>query len=182
MINVVYAVKTYILYQKYVQQILCIYHITLNVINMLQTTENYNVCYHCQTTTNVSRYKDIVGTELFTMDISSCENCIDNIWFELIRNGKMCCRCQGTINVSLYTDVLNMEISSCKDCIEITITELVNKHNEGVRRRDEKKKPCSVCNRNTNMKCKGCKKVYYCSNSCQKQDWGKHKLLCHQQK
>ena len=59
---------------------------------------------------------------MFTMEIRSCEG-IDSIWFERIQNGKMCCRCQDTTNVSLYTDVLNMEISSWKDCTCIIITE-----------------------------------------------------------
>ena len=27
------------------------------------------------------------------------------------------------------------------------------------------------------VECKGCKKVHYCSNSSQKQDWKKHKLV-----
>lgn len=140
---------------------------------MIQSIENYKMCYRCQTTTNVSHYKDIIGTEMFMMDISSCKDCESSIWLELIRDGKMCCRCQGTRNVTLYTDVFNMEISSCEDCIEIINTEHKNQ-----RRRDEKQKPCFICNSYTNMKCKGCRKVYYCSNLCQKEDWKKHKLLC----
>jgi hypothetical protein len=36
-------------------------------------------------------------------------------------------------------------------------------------------KPCSVCQVETKMKCSCCKKVYYCSEACQKSDWKSHR-------
>ena len=38
---------------------------------------------------------------------------------------------------------------------------------------------CCICGTKTNMKCKGCKKTYYCSRECQKIDWNNgHKHTC----
>jgi len=39
--------------------------------------------------------------------------------------------------------------------------------------------PCSLCGSTKNLKyCSGCKKIQYCSTSCQKNDWKKHKKIC----
>lgn len=44
---------------------------------------------------------------------------------------------------------------------------------------DELKNEWETDNYNVKMKrCSGCKKVYYCSASCQKTDWSTHKLIC----
>lgn len=37
---------------------------------------------------------------------------------------------------------------------------------------------CSVCYKPTNSRCSACKKIYYCSLSCQKQMWTTHKSVC----
>eukprot|EP00483_Globobulimina_turgida_P011481 UN11503 len=37
---------------------------------------------------------------------------------------------------------------------------------------------CKISFVKSRMKCMGCKKIYYCSKSCQKQDWNIHKLEC----
>lgn len=39
-------------------------------------------------------------------------------------------------------------------------------------------KPCHVCTREATQFCGTCKKVYYCSERCQKADWKFHKLNC----
>ena len=42
---------------------------------------------------------------------------------------------------------------------------------------------CSCCKqKNTSLSCSGCNAIYYCSKSCQKQDWIKHKLSCKSQR
>lgn len=38
--------------------------------------------------------------------------------------------------------------------------------------------PCKQCGTPTKQKCSGCKKMYYCSRECQKQDWKAHKVAC----
>lgn len=37
---------------------------------------------------------------------------------------------------------------------------------------------CFVCQKNSSLRCSKCKKIYYCSVECQKQDWHSHKLIC----
>ncbi|XP_052104183.1 uncharacterized protein LOC127737489 [Mytilus californianus] len=37
---------------------------------------------------------------------------------------------------------------------------------------------CSVCEESTDKKCSKCKKVFYCSKVCQRNDWRNHKLTC----
>ena len=39
---------------------------------------------------------------------------------------------------------------------------------------------CSLCSkkRYTMLRCKGCNLIYYCSSSCQKNDWNKHRAIC----
>jgi len=37
---------------------------------------------------------------------------------------------------------------------------------------------CTVCGNETPKRCSLCKKVYYCSVTCQKADWNKHKKIC----
>lgn len=37
---------------------------------------------------------------------------------------------------------------------------------------------CSVCEESTDKKCSRCKKVFYCSKACQKNDWKSHKSTC----
>ncbi len=40
-------------------------------------------------------------------------------------------------------------------------------------------KPCQVCAKDTETKCKSCQRVYYCSRICQKKDWkNQHKWQC----
>ncbi len=41
-----------------------------------------------------------------------------------------------------------------------------------------KAKQCVVCDARTRTKCTGCNSVYYCSTSCQEQDWGAHQIVC----
>ncbi len=43
-----------------------------------------------------------------------------------------------------------------------------------------KNKGCANCQANHlgSKMCKGCKKIWYCSNKCQKKAWGYHKLIC----
>ena len=40
------------------------------------------------------------------------------------------------------------------------------------------KRVCFVCKKETKDLCKRCKSTYYCSKSCQKSDWIKHKTEC----
>ncbi|KAL3843267.1 hypothetical protein ACJMK2_021209 [Sinanodonta woodiana] len=51
-----------------------------------------------------------------------------------------------------------------------------------VQKRDEKDelaKMCFTCKSTIRTKfCSGCKKIYYCSTQCQRDDWGRHKLEC----
>ena len=35
-----------------------------------------------------------------------------------------------------------------------------------------------ICNKETTKYCSGCKTVYYCGRTCQKQDWKHHKNEC----
>ena len=37
---------------------------------------------------------------------------------------------------------------------------------------------CEKCVKSAPKKCSSCKKVYYCSQECQKQDWKFHKISC----
>ena len=58
---------------------------------------------------------------------------------------------------------------------EITKTETENNRNDI----NETLAICSYCKRkNISLSCSGCNAVYYCSKSCQKLDWIKHKISC----
>src|ERR1044072_2022894 len=37
---------------------------------------------------------------------------------------------------------------------------------------------CNVCQKPSSNKCSKCKQTYYCSKTCQKEDWKRHKKLC----
>ncbi|KAF2369131.1 Zinc finger MYND-type [Trinorchestia longiramus] len=37
---------------------------------------------------------------------------------------------------------------------------------------------CAVCAKNASTKCTGCRKVFYCSRDCQRNDWSAHKDAC----
>lgn len=37
---------------------------------------------------------------------------------------------------------------------------------------------CSICHKKSSLKCSRCSKVFYCSTTCQKDDWPKHKIKC----
>lgn len=41
-------------------------------------------------------------------------------------------------------------------------------------------KKCSICPKKCELRCSGCKIVYYCSQACQKADWKVHKQFCKQ--
>lgn len=43
-----------------------------------------------------------------------------------------------------------------------------------------KPKLCASCGKVTTKFCVGCRKIYYCSDKCQKADWKNHKLICKQ--
>jgi len=45
-------------------------------------------------------------------------------------------------------------------------------------RKRQRIRSCFVCNKLANHLCKGCKKVFYCSAECQKNDWFNHKQIC----
>ena len=40
------------------------------------------------------------------------------------------------------------------------------------------KRICYVCKTETKVLCRRCKSIYYCSKSCQKSHWNKHKADC----
>jgi hypothetical protein len=42
----------------------------------------------------------------------------------------------------------------------------------------DSKEPCEICNKPSSFKCSVCKKVYYCSKKCQKENWKYHKGMC----
>ena len=43
----------------------------------------------------------------------------------------------------------------------------------------ENLRECSNCTKlDSNYKCSKCKKVFYCSKKCQKEDWKSHKKIC----
>lgn len=37
---------------------------------------------------------------------------------------------------------------------------------------------CNKCGKEGNKRCSKCKKVFYCSIKCQKDDWKDHKVIC----
>ena len=39
---------------------------------------------------------------------------------------------------------------------------------------------CIVCGKRTTFCCSRCRRVFYCSQTCQKVDWRSHKLICHE--
>lgn len=45
-------------------------------------------------------------------------------------------------------------------------------------KKDEQKKRCAICAKESADLCSICKKVYYCSRACQVKDWKTHKLVC----
>lgn len=49
---------------------------------------------------------------------------------------------------------------------------------ETAKKVDTKSRHCHVCSTETTSKCAGCKKIYYCSQKCQKADWKEHKKVC----
>lgn len=38
---------------------------------------------------------------------------------------------------------------------------------------------CPVCGKHATLKCSGCRRSFYCSKEHQKEDWPRHKLICH---
>ena len=50
---------------------------------------------------------------------------------------------------------------------------------DGAKKIDTLKRSCSICGKTSNlMVCTACKKVHYCSKSCQLEDWPNHKKVC----
>ncbi|KAK2574936.1 hypothetical protein KPH14_008703 [Odynerus spinipes] len=38
---------------------------------------------------------------------------------------------------------------------------------------------CPICGKHATLKCSGCRRSFYCSKEHQKEDWPRHKLICH---
>ena len=62
---------------------------------------------------------------------------------------------------------------SCKE--EAEIQSNLEKESEGI---NSHKEECAFCKLDASNKCTRCKKVYYCSKQCQKNDWKRHKRTC----